>query len=194
MYEYIETYATAYKLQQTLQALPFAKEKHKGQKRKVAKGNRQPYITHPLTMARHAISMGLTEDSLLAAMLLHDVCEDCGVAPQELPVEAEVQEAVRLVTRVDGESKEKYYGQIRENRIATLVKLIDRCHNVSQMALAFSREKLWKYIDETEKYILPLLMEAEEQWPEQEQQYFLLEYQITSQLQSIRSLLEREDL
>ncbi|MBR3785256.1 MAG: HD domain-containing protein [Firmicutes bacterium] len=194
MYEYIETYATAYKLQQTLQALPFAKEKHKGQKRKVAKGNRQPYITHPLTMARHAISMGLTEDSLLAAMLLHDVCEDCGVAPQELPVEAEVQEVVRLVTRIDGETKEKYYDQIRENRIATLVKLIDRCHNVSQMALAFSREKLWKYIDETENYILPLLMEAKDKWPEQAQQYFLLEYQITSQLQSIRSLLEREDL
>ncbi|MBR4019850.1 MAG: HD domain-containing protein [Firmicutes bacterium] len=194
MYEYIETYATAYNLQQTLQALPFAREKHKGQKRKVAKGNRQPYITHPLTMARHALSMGLTEDSLLAAILLHDVCEDCGVAPQELPVEAEVQEAVRLVTRVAGETKEKYYDQIRGNRIATLVKLIDRCHNVSQMALAFSREKLRKYIDETEKYILPLLMEAEEQWPEHEQQYFLLEYQITSQLQSIKALLEREDL
>ena len=121
MYEYIETYATAYNLQQTLQALPFAREKHKGQKRKVAKGNRQPYITHPLTMARHALSMGLTEDSLLAAILLHDVCEDCGVAPQELPVEAEVQEAVRLVTRVAGETKEKYYDQIRGNRIATLV-------------------------------------------------------------------------
>lgn len=194
MYKYIENYANEHDLSLTLHALPFAREKHKGQLRKGPDGQRQPYITHPLQMARHAIAMELTEDNLLAAILLHDVCEDCGVAPQELPVDEEVQEAVCLVTRVDGESKEKYYSQIRGNRIATLVKLIDRCHNVSQMSLAFSREKLWKYIDETERHILPLLMEVKVQWPEHEQQYFLLEYQISSQLQSIKALLEREDL
>lgn len=194
MYEYIETYANEYKMTQTLKALPFAKEKHKGQKRKIAQGKRQPYITHPLQMAAHAIAMDLVEDDLLAAILLHDVVEDCDVAATELPVGETVQEAVRLVTRVDGESKEKYYDQIGENSIATLVKLIDRCHNVSQMSLAFSREKLWKYIDETEMYILPLLQQAKEKWPEYEQQYFLLEYQINSILQTVKALLEREDL
>ena len=194
MYEYVETYAREYSLTEMQKALPFTREKHEGQLRKGPEGQREPYITHPLQMAAHAIALGLREDNLLAAILLHDVCEDCGVEPEELPVNAAVQEAVRLVTRVDGESKEKYYGQIRENRIATLVKLIDRCHNVSQMSLAFSQEKLWKYIHETQGYILPLLSEARKKWPKYGTQYFLLEYQISSILQTVKSLLEREDL
>lgn len=194
MYEYIETYAREYSLTEMQKALPFARESHEGQLRKGPEGKREPYITHPLQMAAHAIALGLTEDNLMSAILLHDVCEDCGVEPEELPVNADVQEAVRLVTRVYGENKEIYYRQIRENRIATLVKLIDRCHNVSQMSLAFSREKLWKYIDETEQYVLPLLMEARVKWSQYEPQYFLLEYQSNSILQTVKALLEREDL
>ena len=194
MYEYIETYAKEYSLTETQKALPFARESHEGQLRKGPEGQREPYITHPLQMTAHAIALGLREDDLLAAILLHDVCEDCGVEPEELPVNEAVQEAVRLVTRVEGESKEIYYGQIRENRIATLVKLIDRCHNVSQMSLAFSREKLWKYIEETEDYVLPLLIDAIHQWPDHDAQYFLLDYQINSILQTVKALLEREGL
>ena len=194
MYEYIETYAKEYKLTETQKALPFARESHEGQLRKGPEGQREPYITHPLQMAAHAIALGLREDDLLAAILLHDVCEDCGVEPEELPVNETVQEAVRLITRVDGESKGQYYGQIGENRIATLVKLIDRCHNVSQMSLAFSQEKLWNYMDETEDYVLPLLIDAIHQWPQHDAQYFLLDYQINSILQTVKALLEREDL
>lgn len=194
MYEYIETYAREYSLTEMQKALLFAREKHEGQLRKGPEGQREPYIVHPLQMAAHAIALGLREDDLLAAILLHDVCEDCGVEPKELPVNDTVQEAVRLVTRVDGEGKGQYYGQIGENRIATLVKLIDRCHNVSQMSLAFSREKLWKYVDETEDYVLPLLIDAIHQWPQHDAQYFLLDYQINSILQTVKALLEREDL
>ncbi len=193
-YAFVSEFAERNGLRATINALPFAREKHEGQMRKGPESKREPYIVHPLQMAAHAIAMSLTDDDLIAAILLHDVCEDCGVAPTELPVGETVQEAVRLVTRVDGESKEKYYGQIGENPIATLVKLIDRCHNVSQMSLAFSREKLWKYIDETEMYMLPLLQQAKDRWPEYEKQYFLLEYQINSILQTVKALLEREDL
>ena len=194
MYEYIENYAIEHNLLETRNALPYARDSHDGQLRKGPEGKREPYITHPLQMAAHAIALGLDDDDLLAAILLHDVCEDCGVEPKELPVNTAVQEAVRLVTRVDGVGKGQYYGQIGENRIATLVKLIARCHNVSQMSLAFSREKLWKYIHETQGYILPLLSEARKKWPKYGTQYFLLEYQISSILQTVKALLEREDL
>ena len=191
MYDFVWDFADAHGLTATVRALPFAKEKHAGQYRKGE--TLIPYISHPLTMACHAISMGLEEDELLAAILLHDVCEDCGVSPATLPVNRSVQNAVLLVTRQEGESKAKYYGQIGENRIAAMVKLIDRCHNVSQMSLAFSREKLGKYIRETEEYVLPLLIAAKEKWPEYNKQYFLLEYQITTMLQTVKALMERED-
>lgn len=194
MYEFVRNFADKQNLQATINALPFAKEKHTGQMRKGPKGVKQPYISHPLTMACHAIAMGLHDDELLAAILLHDVVEDCGVSAARLPVTRSVQNAVLLVTRQDGESKTKYYQQIGENPIATLVKLIDRCHNVSQMSLAFSQEKLWKYIHETERYILPMLEAAKEKWPEYTNQYFLLEYQIGSTLDTVKALLEREDI
>ncbi len=194
MYGYIEKYAIEHNLPEMQKALPYARDSHEGQLRKGPEGQREPYITHPLQMAAHAIALGLDDDKLLAAILLHDVCEDCGVGPEELPVHVDVQDAVQLVTRIDGESKEKYYGQIGGNFTAIMVKLIDRCHNVSQMSLAFSREKLWKYIDETENFVLPLLIKARAIWPEYERQYFLLEYQINSILQTVKALLEREDL
>ena len=194
MYEFVGDYAEGHKLRATINALPFAKEKHEGQVRKGKDGSKLPYITHPLTMVCHAIAMGLTDDDLLAALLLHDVVEDCGVSPASLPVTRSVQNAVLLVTRQEGESKAKYYQQIGENPIAVMVKLIDRCHNVSQMALAFSREKLWKYIHETEDHILPMLENAKEKWPEYAKPYFLLEYQICSELDTVKVLLEREDI
>lgn len=194
MYDFIATLAEQHNLQATVNALPFAKEKHEGQMRKGAAGVKQPYISHPLTMACHAIAMGLQDDDLLATILLHDVVEDCGVSAASLPVNRSVQNAVLLVTRQEGESKGKYYSQIGENPIAAMTKLIDRCHNVSQMSLAFSREKLWKYIRETEEYILPMLQASKEKWPEYTNQYFLLEYQICSALDSVKALLEREDI
>jgi len=194
MYDFVGDFADEHNMQATINALPFAKEKHEGQMRKGPEGAKQPYISHPLTMACHALAMGLHNDDLLAAILLHDVVEDCGVSAASLPVNRSVQNAVLLVTRQDGESKTKYYQQIGENPIAVMVKLIDRCHNVSQMSLAFSREKLWKYIHETESYILPMLEAAKEKWPEYTNQYFLLEYQICSALDTVKALLEREDI
>ena len=96
MYTFVKAAATAKGLEQTLRALPFAREKHQGQLRK---GEALiPYISHPLTMCCHALALGLDEDALLAALLLHDVVEDCGVTLAELPVEADARETVRLLS------------------------------------------------------------------------------------------------
>ena len=54
---------------------------------------------------------------MLAAALLHDVCEDCGVKPEELPVGPEAREVVRLVTKPEDRthfSEEAYYREILE--------------------------------------------------------------------------------
>ena len=63
-------------------AYAYAAEKHEGQARRSG----EPYITHPL-----AVSLILTElemdDATLAAGLLHDVVEDCGVTRDQLAAE-----------------------------------------------------------------------------------------------------------
>ena len=76
MYTYIRGYASGAGMKQTLKALSFAREKHEGQKRK----NGDSYIIHPLIMDCNALSLGIQDDNVVATILLHDVCEDCGVS------------------------------------------------------------------------------------------------------------------
>lgn len=162
-------------------ALTFAKEKHEGQLRK-PKELKIPYINHPLTLACHAMAMGLEEDGLLAALLLHDVCEESGVAPEELPVSTEVQQVVALVTKPKPFLNEKlYYSEIAKNPRAAMVKCLDRCNNLSGMVAAFSVEGLQDYIEETERYYPELLRTIKEQ-PEYNNAAWLLKYQIGSLL------------
>ena len=42
--------------------------------------------------------MGIIEDEIIAACLLHDVIEDCGKTIGDLPVSEETKELVRLLT------------------------------------------------------------------------------------------------
>lgn len=184
MYTYVKTVATMKGMTQTVEVLPYARELHKGQFRK-GKGQ-IPYIYHPLLMACHALSLGLEDDNLISAVLLHDVCEDCGVSVEDLPVNDVVKEAVKLVTKDDSKDTYDYYQDISENAIATMVKLLDRCNNVSGMSAAFTKEKMVKYINETEKYVYPLLQTAKTRYSEYSNQVFLIKYHMTSVVTSLK--------
>lgn len=184
MYTYVKTVATMKGMTQTVEVLPFARELHKGQFRK---GKSQvPYIYHPLLMACHALSFGLEDDNLISAIMLHDVCEDCGVSVEDLPVNDVVKEAVKLVTKDGTKDTATYYQDISENAIATMVKLLDRCNNVSGMSAAFSKEKMVKYINETEKYVYPLLQTAKTRYSEYSNQVFLIKYHMTSVVTALK--------
>ncbi len=162
-------------------ALVFAKEKHMGAFRKPTEA-KIPYAVHPITMTCHALAMGLEDDILLAALLLHDVAEDCGIAPREMPVSAEVQHIVALVTKPEtGYSAEAYFDGIAEDPRACLVKCIDRCNNLSGMVAAFPPERVKKYIRETEEWYPRLLKIVKEQ-PAYNNAAWLLQYQIKSLL------------
>lgn len=176
---------------QSLNALIYAEEKHDGQYRH-PKVLRIPYIMHPVTMAYHALALNIVDDDILSAIFLHDVVEDCGVQIEELPVNENVKEIVKLVTKSKTNfSNDEYYKKISENVKACIVKCIDRCHNVSCMAEAFSTEKLCKYIDETETYF-PKLFEKLKQYDEYKNISWLIEYQIGSLIKSAKRIIESE--
>jgi len=191
MYTFLRGYASGAGLTETMKALSFARTQHAGQFRKSG----EAYIVHPLTMACNAVSLGIREDDVIAAILLHDVCEDCNVGIMELPVSGAVRRSVSLLTFMvmDGESKEtaknRYYNMILEDRAATLTKIIDRCHNVSSMAGTFSREKLVSYIEETRQYVLPLLRKAKSRYPADADIFFILKYHMTSVVDSIEATM-----
>lgn len=195
LYAYVENYANREQLTQTLNLLPYCTRMHSGQYRKGRK--RIPYIIHPLTLARHAIALGRGTDVILSVCLLHDVCEDCGVAPGELPVDEETREAVALLTKSEsfsaaGGDNDAYYQKISENRVASLVKVLDRCNNVTGMAAAFSDEKLASYILETREHTLVLLDKAVQRFPEDSEIYFSLRYHILGIVQSLQAMLQRK--
>lgn len=192
MYTYLKGFASALNMNQTLRALAFAREKHDGQFRKGG----EPYIVHPLTMACNAISMGIKDDNIIATLLLHDVPEDCDVSLEELPVNDIVKKAVDLMTFriMKGETKEiatrRYYNMMIQSKECAISKLIDRCHNVSSMAGVFSIEKLKAYIDETREYVLPLLRQVKDKFPEESNILFILKYHITSVVNAIDLTLQ----
>ena len=192
MYAYVEERAQAAGLDQTLAALPLMRGKHRGQFRKGMLEN-VPYETHPLTLACHALAMGIADDDVLAAALLHDVIEDTPTAPEELPVSDRVREAVCLVSynTYEGDKediKATYYENIRKNPLAALVKCLDRCNNLSCMADGFDRPKMRKYVLQTEKYVLPLL-EVIREVPAYKNAAWLLRYQVTTLLEAFKRLL-----
>ena len=189
-YGYVERVARERGLVQTLAVLPYVCEKHEGMYRRGPE--RLPYVAHPLTMAHHAIALGWIEDDLLAACLLHDVCEDCDVAVEDLPVGDCVKHSVALLTKKDGFSKDRdnpsYYAAIAEDRIASLVKILDRCNNVCAMPGVFPEKKMVRYMKETIAHLYPLMDSTMERFPDTADQIFLLRYHIMSVLHAIESL------
>ncbi len=191
MYTYVKAKAQAKGLTQTLAALPLMREKHAGQFRD---GIAQvPYAVHPLTLACHAMAMGLFDDDVIAASLLHDVVEDTETSPEELPVNERVREAVCLVSynTYPGDKKDikpLYYANIQKNPLAALIKCIDRCNNLACMADGFPKKKMKTYVVQTEHYVLPLL-DVIKEVPEYNSAAWLLRYQIITLLEAFKRLL-----
>ena len=199
MYSKMRTFAQAEGLKQVFKALPYMRDAHFGQTRYPVRGSsvRVPYIIHPLLMACQAHALGIRDDTVLTVILLHDVCEDCGILPEDLPFSEEVRTAVALLTKDEkrfselGKEKalEEYYRKIRTNKTAMIVKCIDRCNNISDMALCFSPEKMRRYILETEEYIIPILDYIKEYYMEYNSVVYLLKYQMRSMMETQKVML-----
>ena len=102
-----------------------AKKVHKGQYRK---NGETPYITHPLGVAINFIG----NPTLIAIALLHDVLEDTTISPEELIKEGIpklVVDVVEILTKRDDEKYLDYILRIKNNPLATMVKIEDIRHN-----------------------------------------------------------------
>ena len=194
MYRKLKEFADQENLSELDKALDYARTAHAGQVRKTSAFSEEsvPYIVHPLVMACHAHALGISDDTVLAVILLHDVCEDCGIAPAELPFSEAVREAVALLTKPEGpKDNAAYYKGISENSTAAIVKALDRCNNVSTMLLSFSHNKIIEYVDETYAYVLPLLDHIKKEYEQYYDAVFVLKYQILSTIESAKAAILR---
>lgn len=173
-----------YDLDKIQKAFEYAKAAHDGQFRKSG----EPYIFHPLAVAKIAAELNLDTDAICAA-LLHDIVEDCPGASLE-NIQSEFGPDVRLL--VDGLTKlvaipfedkeEEHIENLRKMFLAMsrdirviLIKLCDRLHNMRTLS-SHSEEKQRSIALETMHVYAPLAHRLGIQRIKQELERLALQY------------------
>lgn len=136
--EHLKSYLDDEKIQMVERAYDCAKEAHEGQFRRSG----EPYIIHPLAVAKILAGLHMDYQTLMAA-LLHDVIEDTEVTKEELAADfgdavAELVDGVSKLTQIEFKSKaEAQASNFQKMTLAMskdirviLVKLADRLHNM----------------------------------------------------------------
>ena len=149
-------------------AFDFANEAHKGVRRRSG----DPYILHPIAVAKIVVStIGLGYKSIVAA-LLHDVVEDTAYNIDDIRnlfgerVATLVEGLTKIKTVLDNEDKARQKSMQAENfkRIlltlnddvrVVLIKLADRLHNCRTIEYV-SEHKRKKILSETMYVFIPL--------------------------------------
>lgn len=208
-YEYIEFYARNRELLNTAIALPLARGLHNGGHRKSSivrngKSHRLPYVIHCLIVCRILVDIKVPltkeeEDILLAAALCHDMIEDLPFPEQgkelytQYHLDPRVYETVKLVSKrkdFTREEEQAYFHHIAENKLALLVKLSDRSHNVEDL-YNMSVWKVHEYIGETEQYFLPMCAYGLEHYPELRKTIEILQDKILCLTRASQILVDR---
>ncbi|MGF6764823.1 guanosine-3',5'-bis(diphosphate) 3'-pyrophosphohydrolase [Paraburkholderia sp. GAS33] len=123
-----------------IQAIAFAAEKHRGQRRKDRDAS--PYINHPIALANVlANEAGIEDESVLVAAVLHDTIEDTDTSEEEM-AQLFGQAVVDIVNEVTDDKSlpkaERKRLQIERasqaSREAKLVKLADKICNLRDLA------------------------------------------------------------
>jgi GTP pyrophosphokinase len=115
---------------------------HRGQTRRSG----DPYITHPVAVAKIVAELGL-DDVTIAAALLHDAVEDTGMTLPEVAVEfgddvARIVDGVTKLDRIKFDSKEAQQAATMRKMLVAMakdlrvliIKLADRLHNMRTIA------------------------------------------------------------
>lgn len=144
-------------------AFYFANEAHKGVKRHSG----EPYITHPLAVARIVVvEIGLGVKSVMAA-LLHDVVEDTDYTVEDIEHRfgAKVASMVDGLTKLEGafaqdiskqaENFKKMLLTLSDDIRVCLIKIADRLHNMRTLG-SMPKHKQMKIASETIYLFAPL--------------------------------------
>lgn len=149
-----------YNLEKITAAYEFARIHHEGQLRKSG----EPFVCHPIEVAKIATEFGLDSDSIVAA-LLHDTVEDTSATQEELKEKfgndvAELVNGVTKLGQIPYSSKEEaqieylrkmFFAMAKDLRVI-LIKLADRLHNMRTLSSVPKEKQLQKALETMEIY------------------------------------------
>ena len=122
---------------------------------------------HQLDTMAILIDYGCIDSVLLKASVVHDLLEDVPGFNHNtlLSIDFEshaVYNLVLEVTRREGETKPDFLTRIRESgsQNAKILKVADRISNMISLGFVNNLEFVERYINETERYILPVASEV----------------------------------
>lgn len=183
-----------------VRALDYASEIHTG----FRKDGVTPEFYHQLSLVGFALTqirnmrhVALTQirnmphaATIIGTLLLHDTYEDNQHLEDEIRQKfAELIEYVIRSSKIRRGVKlktQEYIDEVALCIVCSIVKLIDRLHNLSTMLGVFTEEKLREYVEETEKYYFPMLKKAKRLFPEQNALYELMKSVLHLQLNAIK--------
>ena len=159
----VSTYLKPKDVEHIRQALKFSGEAHEGQLRKSG----EPYISHPIAVARILTPLHLDAQAIMAA-LLHDVVEDTHISNEEVAnifgkAVAELVDGLSKLDKIEFQTKEDAQAEnfrkmllamARDVRVI-LIKLADRLHNMRTLT-SMSREKCERIARETMEIYAPI--------------------------------------
>ncbi|MBX7144410.1 MAG: bifunctional (p)ppGpp synthetase/guanosine-3',5'-bis(diphosphate) 3'-pyrophosphohydrolase [Oligoflexia bacterium] len=179
----IQKYHPSPDLDLVRRAYDFASDNHRGHVR--ASG--EPYLVHLVETALLVAELKLDIPSVAAA-LLHDTIEDCGVTRDVLIEKfseeiADIVEGVTKLTRIEFESREEKQAEsFRKMLLAmakdirvVLLKLCDRLHNMRTLNF-LSEEKQRRVARETQEIYAPLANRLGIHWLKSELEDWCLYY------------------
>ncbi|MCR9092050.1 MAG: bifunctional (p)ppGpp synthetase/guanosine-3',5'-bis(diphosphate) 3'-pyrophosphohydrolase, partial [Proteobacteria bacterium] len=156
----LETYMTADQVDEVRRAHALGQQVHSGQMR----SSGEPYIYHPLAVARILAEMRLDHVTIIAA-ILHDAIEDTEVTKEELAADfgddvAELVDGVSKFDRAEGvsraqaqaESVRKLLMAMTKDLRVILIKLADRLHNMRTLGAMEDKKRRRKARETLEVY------------------------------------------
>lgn len=176
-------------MQNTLKALPLAKEYYKDFMRKSG----DPFIIHPLRVCSYLISLKIDDDAICAAALLHEIIKRCHLEYNGIEIvtkyhlDFSVLELVRLVSNSEHYPLDLYYEALAKNPKAILIKLSNKAHTCTTL-INSSYDEIRAYVDEYENYIYPLCEYAIEHYPEYSYSIQVMYYHISSICNVVKGL------
>ncbi len=162
---YLETYLPQEQVREVYRAYLFGAEAHEGQKRLSG----EPYICHPVAVARILAELRMDYQCLMAA-ILHDVIEDTPTAKDQLAEEftpeiAELVDGVSKLAKIGSQSRAEAQAEnfrkmmlamTRDIRVI-LIKLADRLHNMRTLGV-MRPEKARRIARETTEIYAPIAL------------------------------------
>lgn len=117
---------------------------HHDQKRKV---DNTPYIFHPMAVAQKLACAGVSEETVIAAALVHDVLEDTEYSEEKLQEELG-EEVVKIVKTLSSnnslgwdEKKKKYAQNVKKgSNSVKMVALADRIIDIENILEAYKKQ------------------------------------------------------